>query len=637
MKDKIITKKNMYILLLFVIFLSFLVIKSTYAKFTEGFTTSDDIVNYSYNLDFEIASFSLARFADYESSSTLEEYEIVEVKADSYSIFNIDVTNSVESTIYYGIWYKMISTLGNDDDVTISKLATSSNNTSGSLTYNETKTVTAIAINNTDSNISFKIGVSSSDISADDIGYYDGRKLISGVADRPNYSEVNTPNLTGGMIPVIYDDKSNSWVKADSTNKGNSWYDYSNKKWANVVLVSDSTRSSYLNASIGSSININDVLAFYVWIPRFKYRVWNINRQATDTDSYTYNAYSKGIEISFESDADSTGNVTCSYDVKILESQDNLSDNCKYVDTDVTTTSDNLDYVDAWYTHPAFTYGDKNLTGFWIGKFETTGTSTNPTILPDNVSLRGQSLSEQFTTANKFKNYGLTNDFDARILRNIEWGAVSYLTYSVYGLCDGSSCRDVYINNSTSYYTGRSYGNVSASGIGSTYGTYSYDGYLMNSNTKTTTKDITKVASTTGNITGVYDLSGGSSESVMGNIVNTSFGFNVGSAGDNWNGASTLDSKYYNSYSNGSKNNNQLAYNRAMLGDATAEVTSGTGNGSSSWKPGVGTVGVGSYFAYNSKPWFIRGGGVSATAGMFSYGYSDGASNDNYTFRSVLS
>ena len=41
----------------------------------------------------------------------------------------------------------------------------------------------------------------------------------------------------------------------------------------------------------------SDILAYYVWIPRYKYRVWNITRQAGDESTYAYPAYSKGIDI----------------------------------------------------------------------------------------------------------------------------------------------------------------------------------------------------------------------------------------------------------------------------------------------------------------------------------------------------
>ena len=103
------------------------------------------------------------------------------------------------------------------------------------------------------------------------------------------------------------------------------------------------------------------------------------------------------------------------------------------------------------------------------------------------------------------------------MLKNSEWGAVAYLSHSKYG-----ANREVYINNSSGLYTGRSGGNVPGSTpINGTYtnqksttqynsyGFYTWDGYLLNynTNTRSSTRDLNKVASTTGNRYGVYEIS----------------------------------------------------------------------------------------------------------------------------------
>ncbi len=460
----------------------------------------------------------------------------------------------------------------------------------------------------------------------------------------------NAPNLDTGLIPVYYDDTDEVWKKADSTNSSESWYSYGEKRWANAVLVSNSTkRSTYLSADVGTTVNDTDITAFYVWIPRFKYRVWNIVRQPGDESTYAYSAYSTGIDIEFENGTNSTGNVECNYSVSTTSNTTTLADVCVYNGTDtITTTSGNSNYTDAWYIHPAFTFGDKELEGFWIGKFETTGTATSPTIKPDVSSLRSQNVSTQFTTSKKFQNYGLSSNIDAHMLTNLEWGAVAYLTHSIYGVCDGSSCRDVYINNSSGYYTGRSGGalsgstdlnlvNVYPSDSTSTtkynsYGYYNYKGYFLDySGNITITKDISKVASTTGNITGVYDMSGGSDESVMGNMVNSGGAFYPSSSGTGWNSNSTLDSKYYNSYSYYTSKGGSASWNRARLGDATAEIVfNDTLN--SSWY-----VSSSSFF-YGSSSWLSRGGYYGySNVGTFSFYYSNGAVQSACSFRSSLS
>lgn len=41
------------------------------------------------------------------------------------------------------------------------------------------------------------------------------------------------------MIPIYFDENDNYWHKADKTNTNDNyeWYNYENKKWANVALV----------------------------------------------------------------------------------------------------------------------------------------------------------------------------------------------------------------------------------------------------------------------------------------------------------------------------------------------------------------------------------------------------------------
>ena len=499
----------------------------------------------------------------------------------------------------------------------------------------------------------------------------------------------NEPNLdNGNLIPVYYHDTgtytdSNGktitgvWKKADSNNTNNSWYDYSNKKWANAVIIGDSTRKKYYQkASAGTIINDADITAFYVWIPRFKYRVWNITRQGGDESTYAYHAFTKGIDIKFEMGTNSTGNVECTYDTSVTESTTTLSDTCVYKDRDaITTTSLNTDYTDAWYTHPAFTFGNKEIEGFWIGKFETStdtssdcyttpsadncnNTNQTPRILPDVSSLRYQNVSNQFTTARKFQSY--LSDINAHMLTNLEWGAVAYLTHSFYGLCTDDNgtvtCTGVNQNNSEGYFTGRSGGNI-AGNISTekvfysndslttnqynTNGYYNYKGYKLKSDGTIDSKDsVSLVASTTKNVTGVYDISGGAYEYVMGNMVNTSNQFypSYATSGSNpWNGSSAIDSKFYNSYSYGTNSSGKIASNRGRLGDATAEVLGGT-SAESAWKPGSGKKGSNAVFVNSTHSWFVRGGNYSsAYSGAFLFGWSHGYSRSIYSFRSSLS
>ena len=94
-------------------------------------------------------------------------------------------------------------------------------------------------------------------------------------------SGANAPVLAEGMIPVVYDEGLGYWIKAD-INAG--WYNYTDKIWANAVMVkTDATegvecsksRSYYMNAPAYTPVKEEDILAYYVWIPRYKYKLFN--------------------------------------------------------------------------------------------------------------------------------------------------------------------------------------------------------------------------------------------------------------------------------------------------------------------------------------------------------------------------
>ena len=426
-------------------------------------------------------------------------------------------------------------------------------------------------------------------------------------------SGANSPDLVDGLIPVVY--YNNKWVKADESNSNSTyqWYDYNNKKWANAVLVTSTNRSTYQNATAGTTISTSDILAYYVWIPRYKYKVWNINK-VIGTDSY--NARTTGIDIVFENEKESTGTINCTYDFSVTDNS-KLSETC---------TGSNGDY----YTHPAFTFGSNNIRGFWIGKFELTGDSSKLTILPNLSTIRNQVISAYSTLIQNMQAssniYGLSTsrtNTDSHMLTNYEWGAVAYLTNSKYGRCTDGSCTEVTINNCSSFITGIGADSVSASQSSTTCTTTAnkYNG----------TKGV--LASTTGNITGVYDMSGGSYENAMGNISSTSgsYTFYPSSSGFASGWYTTSTAKYVTTYTYDSSNSsNQTAYNRGRLGDATGEVVLSTGD-SGGWYSDI------TNFPYYTTSWFLRGSfSYSSTkAGIFSFNYVDGSSR-YYSTRAIL-
>ena len=436
-------------------------------------------------------------------------------------------------------------------------------------------------------------------------------------------SGANYPDLIDGLIPVVYNETTKKWVKADTESSTSTygWYDYANKKWANAVLVTETNRSTYQNATAGTEINDLDILAFYVWIPRYKYKVWNKDK-VVGTDSY--DAQNMGVGIEFESGTASTREIICTNYSFAAPSSTAGSPN-------ETCTGENGND----YTHPAFTFGDNEVRGFWIGKYELSsetptasnggGSSTTLTarILPNVNSWRNNKVSNFSTVIQNMQTtnniYGLSTDksnTDSHMLTNMEWGAVAYLTHSAFGRCYGTDCTEVTINNCSTFVTGIGADTVSESSSSATCTT--------DKNKYNGTSGVN--ASTTGNVYGIYDMSGGAYEYVMGNMVNSSGAFYSSSSGF----SSTPNAKYYDKYSYGTTYNDNTAYSRGKLGDATKEISS-TSLGGYSWYSDY------ALFPGGSSPWFIRGGYYSggASAGAFYFHGSNGA-NSGYSSRAVL-
>ena len=412
-------------------------------------------------------------------------------------------------------------------------------------------------------------------------------------------------------------------TRTASVVKPNFWYNYGSQMWANAVLVTDTNRNTYQNASADTEIAQEDILAYYVWIPRYKYKVWNISKQAGAESTYAYNAYSEGIDIKFETGTETTGTISCTYNHNVDTSNGGID---LSTTTAETCTGSNGDY----YTHPAFTFGSDELRGFWIGKFELTGSSSKLTILPSQTSVKRNTLGDfsgmiqNMQTSSNI--YGLSTsraNIDSHMLTNYEWGAVAYLTNSNYGRCSYGSCTEVTINNCSSYITGIGADSISDSSSSTTCKTAAnqYNGE----------KGV--LASTTGNITGVYDMSGGSSEYLMGNISKepTGYTFDRSNSGFSSSWYTTDTAKYVTTYAYDTVNNNQKAYNRGRLGDATAETLL------SAYAYG-GWYSDYAYFPDSGFAWFLRGGSINdvGRAGVFNFNEQNGNTYSDRSSRAAL-
>jgi len=426
------------------------------------------------------------------------------------------------------------------------------------------------------------------------------------------------PVLKDELIPVTID--ANGTVhKADIKKE---WYKYEEKKWANAIILKDKTKN-YQNEEV---IPEDEIESYFVWIPKYRYQLWNLEEhtELTEIDERKV------------------------HEIPVIFGDYNTSD---LTEGECTTpmisgsigNCEERDYM----THPAFL--SIPSTGFWVGKFETSkgndnpNNSKNPTgvqIKPNKVSWRDIQVGNAFYTSYEYK-----RNLDSHMMKNTEWGAVAYLQHSKYG--SGTSVR---FNNNSLFTTG--YASVNEPTCGWTNSNIECNKYG-------TTEDITKPyntetgvhASTTGNITGIYDMAGGAWEYVMGvmvdqngkplsgsNVTNNS-GFNgVFGEGDYLtNGQELPAERYYDKYQYEA---NDIGYNKKILGDATGEMgpfesvtyESQTGIQISSWYMNHAHVIV------PANPWIRRGessyGG--SEAGVFAFGISDGSSNPIWGFRIIL-
>ncbi len=409
------------------------------------------------------------------------------------------------------------------------------------------------------------------------------------------------PVISDNLIPVVISD-TGVVTKADTTT---AWYSYANKKWANSVILKDKS----ISYQDGEVIPENNIESYFVWIPRYRYKIFN-----------------KGTYIGSTSIENSTQII----DV-IFENKE--------------TTPSTGSTVGTYLTHPAFIAFDTN--GLWVGKFEAgyDGATTTAAAQVNNVDTSKIIIKpnvyswRNITVGNMFKNsYDYQRNLDSHMMKNTEWGAVAYLQHSAYG-----SKSSVRINNNSSFITGYSAtleptlgynGGTSINGnrVESTSlgvdGTYTIN--YLNSNST--------VSSTTGNYSGIYDMSGGAWEYVMGYTTKAT---TVGGASGitslypNFFSDSTY-SKYWDKYTSTVNTN----YSNRILGDATGEMgpfgseldPDGSTRYKSSWYKDY------AYFADSSYPWFDRGGGWSsgAEAGSFVFGSSTGGTNTSLSFRIVL-
>jgi hypothetical protein len=399
-----------------------------------------------------------------------------------------------------------------------------------------------------------------------------------------------TVGLDANMIPITnleqYVDSSGAPI--GGTNYNGYWCNYDKQQWCNAVTVKLDKLVEYQTASTGTPIAEDDILGYFTYVPRYEYQVCRPNA----TDPVT------GLNTS----AGCPTNINAQYNFNINFQKSHQK------------TAFNGTTVGGWSTHPAFTFSATELNGIWVGKFETTGNINAPTVKPVDNSITSQVVGNMFTSGYSIGKTGTTGGnaisgisqnshnlatANSHMLKNSEWGATSYLSYSIYG----AGVNNVQITTTPAY--------------GATANSNYYN--ILNT-------------STTGNVYGIFGMSGQNWEYVMGNYNNLQGGSSymtampTGSYIDFYLKSPFTDSGYYT-------NNNQCTW-ATCGGHALHEtkITQSVASNTQSWD------GDYSHFVYSSSPWFERGGysDDGSSAGLFASYTSVGYSNGNIGFRVVL-
>jgi len=449
--------------------------------------------------------------------------------------------------------------------------------------------------------------------------------------ERKNKIQVNAPKLSDGMTPV----KWNETKFIETTQYDTEWYAYED-----TSLDKQENTSKWANAETEDG-------SMWVWIPRFAYKINYIS----------------------QSDKSQGGTI----DVVFLKDDTNKD----FKGNDVT----NVNYIDekgvqgSYIVHPAFKDGTRNnfangewdneITGFWMAKFEAgyVGTAGDATTAQDsNVAITVNNQTKNYygtrTIGDRIKYpifqasrpsmnylgisdifdlckdltsdnnpYGLTNKTDSHLTKNSEWGAVVYLTYSKYGT-NGKQLRinNVCTNGENTIYSVTGYGaSTDDAGQDTTRGLAILTKDKV-SGSWTTAQG--QLASTTRNIYGIYDISGGMWEFTAGYIAT------IGNYQD-YGGSLKGESNRYKSKYAGTNDERPINYNeevnKSRLGEAIWE-TSTQGAGSTSWNRDY------SSFVSTEAPFLIRGGDYNHTslAGAFAFHRNYGYCSGWLSFRPVL-
>lgn len=382
------------------------------------------------------------------------------------------------------------------------------------------------------------------------------------------------------MIPVKYtgSETKPEWqtvAKAEDAAHQGDWYDYSQRRWANAITVKPEALAKYQGKSV--KVDDADVLGYWVYVPRYSYKV---RGDYSDVDEDSHGA-DNNFEIKFER----------------ANQPRRSSDSGTAVDHDTYDPSiTSLSW--GWETPRGFVFGDRDLNGIWLSKYQISFANNTAQSLPNQPMLRGgtkdtdllvkslavlQSIGKPDPDPKRLiqpadgvalppvtPNSHNLAELSSRMPRSSEYATAIYLAYSKYGIG---------LNREHKYTKGENRGEVQwYSGIQGnnfdlytphkdgkyTYGSITGCGPLADQSTARYGKEgsavrggevgtnaacgvdlkhgyytkLGQLASTSGNQTGIYDMAGLNNREVTAALTK-----NVNGYGDSANSNSGIEDK----------------------------------------------------------------------------------------------
>ena len=496
---------------------------------------------------------------------------------------------------------------------------------------------------------------------------------------------VNEPRILSGMTEVMFNlpEGSNKGTVIKSGETGfdeSNWYDYTSSKWANTVTEDGSywvwiprfaykiTYADSSNKSSGGTIDIKFLLGttdeYYTDDTKTTKATAKRAKSATEevdttTDYYVHPAFTNESSIGYANggwDKELTGIWVAKFEAGYASENNSAP---------VKASSANYSQTSSWTAAvEAGTKDDSSQTARnWLdGIYGSTATSIKyPTFQPITYSMNYINVNDAYNVSRTLTEsgniYGLSNSTtDSHLMKNSEWGAIAYLAQSKYG----NNNNEPYINNITlnsgsakrtetagktgvnSVYavTGVTTGTTNAGASTKTLDNLTTTGNTANNGTYTWDQIEGQKSSSTLNMYGVFDLSGGVWERTAGYVANGNGNLNYYGSSLTDSGKRTTSTKYVTVYPHDTaetstdidiKSRANYNVNKYIFGDAIRE-TSTSGTGATSWK------GDYSYFPALYTPFSLRGGGLwnGSIAGLFCFSRGDGNSYCNDGFRPVL-